>query len=69
MSGRRTDAAAVVFAGDDVTDEDALRSLGPGDLGIHVGEGPTAASLCVPDILALAALLTRLAAERAATGR
>ena len=62
----RTDAAAVVFAGDDVTDEDALRSLGPDDLGIHVGDRPTAASLCVPDIAALAALLSRLAAERTA---
>jgi trehalose 6-phosphate phosphatase len=62
----RTDAAAVLFAGDDITDEDALRSLGPGDLGIHVGDRPTAASLCVPDIASLAALLTRLAAERTA---
>jgi len=62
----RTDAAAVVFAGDDVTDEDALRSLGPDDLGIHVGDRPTAATLCVPDIPALAALLTRLAIERTA---
>ena len=62
----RTRAAAVVFAGDDVTDEDALRSLGSNDLGIHVGDRPTAAALCVPDIGALAALLSRLAAERSA---
>jgi trehalose 6-phosphate phosphatase len=60
----RTDASAVLFAGDDVTDEDALRSLGDRDLGVHVGPGPTAATVCVPDIEALAALLTLLATER-----
>lgn len=60
----RTGASAVVFAGDDVTDEDALRSLGDGDLGVHVGPGPTAAAVSVPDIEALAALLDLLAAER-----
>lgn len=62
----RTGATAVLFAGDDVTDEDALRSLGSADLGVHVGGGPTAAALCVPDIPALAGLLTLLADERAA---
>lgn len=60
----RTAASAVLFAGDDVTDEDALVSLGLDDLGVHVGSGPTAAGLSVPDIPALAALLTLLAAER-----
>jgi trehalose 6-phosphate phosphatase len=60
----RTGATAVLFAGDDVTDEDALRSLGDADLGVHVGSGPTAAPLSVPDIPALAALLDRVAAER-----
>ncbi|MDY0909416.1 trehalose-phosphatase [Microbacterium sp. CFBP9034] len=63
----RTDASAVLFAGDDVTDEDALESLGPDDLGVHVGSRPTAASLCVPDIAALAAVLSVIAGERAAT--
>jgi len=62
----RTDASAVLFAGDDVTDEDALESLGAGDLGVHVGSPPTAASLCVPDIAALAALLAVIAGERSA---
>ncbi|MCP2636617.1 trehalose-phosphatase [Microbacterium sp. HD4P20] len=62
----RTDASAVLFAGDDVTDEDALRSLGEGDLGVHVGTGPTAATLCVPDIEAMAGLLSVIAAERSA---
>lgn len=66
----RTAAAAVLFAGDDVTDEDALRSLGDGDLGVRVGAreipgwGESAADVCVPDIAAFAVLLTRLAEER-----
>lgn len=60
----RTDASAVVFAGDDVTDEDALRSLGAGDLGVHVGKGETAATLSVADIPAMAELLAVIAAER-----
>lgn len=62
----RTGATAVLFAGDDVTDEDALRSLGPGDLGVRVGDGDTAASVIVADIPAMAALLARLAAARVA---
>ncbi|MCR2811557.1 trehalose-phosphatase [Microbacterium sp. zg.Y1084] len=61
----RTRATAVLFAGDDVTDEDALRSLQSGDLGVRVGEGPTAADVTVPGIPELADLLTRLAAARA----
>lgn len=62
----RTDASAVLFAGDDVTDEDALESLGDGDLGVHVGTRPTAATLSVPDIAALAELLVVIAGERSA---
>jgi trehalose 6-phosphate phosphatase len=66
----RLAATNVLFAGDDVTDEDALRSLGPDDLGIHVGsrplDPPTAATLSVPDIPALAAFLSDLARLRAA---
>ncbi|MHC2999064.1 trehalose phosphatase [Microbacterium sp. HJ5] len=65
----RTDASAVLFAGDDVTDEDALESLGPDDLGVHVGQRPTAATLRVPDIAALAELLEELAAARSTEGR
>lgn len=61
-----TGATAVLFAGDDVTDEDAIASLGPDDLGVRVGAGDSAATLRVPDIDALAALLTRLADMRAA---
>lgn len=61
----RLEATAVLFAGDDVTDEDALRSLGEGDLGVHVGSGDSAASVTVEDPAALAALLDRLAGMRA----
>ncbi|MFT3854192.1 MAG: trehalose-phosphatase [Ilumatobacteraceae bacterium] len=39
--------AAVVFLGDDRSDETAFAALGPGDLGVKVGTGPTAARLRV----------------------
>ncbi|SDQ12980.1 trehalose-phosphatase [Microbacterium sp. cf332] len=58
-------ADVVLFAGDDVTDEDALRSLEAGDVGIRVGGGETAARYRVPDAAALAAVLGRLAEARA----
>ena len=41
------EATAVLFAGDDVTDEHALRTLQPGDVGIRVGTGRTAAHFSV----------------------
>lgn len=63
-----TGATGVLFAGDDVTDEDAIASLGPGDVGVRVGTGPSAAAVRVADIAELAALLTRMAHLRA-TGR
>lgn len=61
----RTGATAVLFAGDDVTDEDALRSLAPDDLGVRVGAGETAAAMRVDDIQGLADVLVDLAHERA----
>lgn len=42
-----SDASAVVFAGDDRTDEDAFAVLGPQDVGIKVGPGPTKAKFRV----------------------
>lgn len=62
-----TGADTVLFAGDDLTDEDALRSLPAGDVGVHVGAGQaTAATVVVPDIPAFAAFLDELATLRAA---
>jgi trehalose 6-phosphate phosphatase len=58
----------VLFAGDDVTDEDALRSLGPQDLGVRVGGGETTASLRVDDIAAFVAVLEDVARLRRAHG-
>jgi len=63
---KRLGATAVLFAGDDVTDEDALRRLLPQDLGVHVGAGTTAAKVSVRDIPAMAELLASLAERRAA---
>ncbi|MET0735697.1 MAG: trehalose-phosphatase [Microbacterium sp.] len=63
----RLGATAVLFAGDDVTDEDALLSLGPDDVGVHVGGPPSGATVFVADVKELAALLEVLATERAST--
>lgn len=57
---------AVLFAGDDVTDEDALAVLGPNDLGIKVGPAPTVARARVADPAAMAAVLERLLRARRA---
>lgn len=62
----RFDATGILFAGDDVTDEDAMRVLGHGDLGVRVGPGETAAALRVDTPQQIAQLLETLADERAA---
>ena len=62
----QTGATAVVFAGDDVTDEDAMATLGPEDLGIRVGPGASRARVRVADPAELADLLTRLVQAREA---
>jgi trehalose 6-phosphate phosphatase len=54
-------AAAALYLGDDVTDEDAFRALEPGDVGVKVGAGERAAGLRVPNPSVAIALLRRLA--------
>ena len=59
---RRTSPDAVLYVGDDVTDEDAFAVLGDPDLGVRVGPGETLARFVVPDpeaALDLFALLVR----------
>ncbi|MFY9712129.1 MAG: trehalose-phosphatase, partial [Microbacterium sp.] len=60
------DATGILFAGDDVTDEDAMRVLIDGDLGVRVGQGESAAALRVDNPQQIAQLLDALATERAA---
>lgn len=62
-----TAANAVLFAGDDVTDEDGFRVLRveSGDIGIKVGDGETLAQFRLADEKAVAAMLTLLAEARA----
>jgi trehalose 6-phosphate phosphatase len=54
-------AAAALYLGDDVTDEDGFLALGPGDVTVKVGAGPTAARYRVPDTGGALDLLMRLA--------
>jgi trehalose-phosphatase len=54
----------VLFMGDDVTDETAFAVLDPDDIGVHVGVGPTLATITVPDPSSLADLLERLLSLR-----
>lgn len=60
-----TGATAVFFAGDDVTDEDAIASLADQDLGVRVGPGETSARVRVADAQDLAGVLSALARIRA----
>lgn len=62
------DVAAIVYLGDDVTDEHAFAVLGPGDVGIKVGEGETAASHRVDAAEDVPGVLRRLRELRAARG-
>lgn len=61
-----TGATGILFAGDDVTDEDALRVLTGDDLGVRVGPGDSAATLRVESPQQIAELLEVIASERAA---
>lgn len=57
-------AEAVVFLGDDVTDEDAFATLGPEDVAIKVGPEPTSARYRVVDTSGVAAALRTLEEAR-----
>ncbi len=59
-----TGADVTLFAGDDVTDENAMRELGPADLGIKVGTGQSLAAHRVASPEELATALARLAELR-----
>lgn len=59
-----TGADAVLFLGDDVTDETVFARLRPTDIGIKVGPGDTAAAYRVDDPTAAAAVLALLAGLR-----
>ena len=67
LSQHKREFAATLFAGDDTTDETALRVLDPRrDVGIKVGEQPSAAAHRVADVPAMAQLLSELARARSA---
>jgi trehalose 6-phosphate phosphatase len=54
-------AAAVLYLGDDVTDEDGFRALGPDDVTVKIGDGDTAARYRVSTPADALAVLNRLA--------
>ena len=57
-----TGARSVLFAGDDVADEEVMASLGPLDLGVRVGSDPSRARFRVAEPADVVALLEALAA-------
>jgi len=61
---RYTDADAVFYAGDDVTDEDAFAALLPSDVGVKSGPGQTEAAFRVPGPDEIAEVLSALATFR-----
>lgn len=61
---RSVSADAVLFLGDDVTDEDAFATLGPRDVGVKVGPGSTRAAYRVGTPQDAARVLAELLAVR-----
>jgi trehalose-phosphatase len=62
---QRLRASAVLFVGDDVTDEDAFAVLTGPDVGIKVGSGETLARYRVSNTTEIARLLAQVAERRA----
>jgi trehalose-phosphatase len=62
---QRLGASAVLFVGDDVTDEDAFAVLTGPDVGIKVGSGETLARYRVSNTTEIARLLAQVAERRA----
>lgn len=60
----RLGASAVLFIGDDVTDESVFVALTGPDVGVKVGDGETAAGFRVDDPHAVSILLAEVLAER-----
>lgn len=58
---------AVLYAGDDTTDEDAFAVLGEGDVSVKVGDGESAAAYRVADPDEFSAVLVRLVELRQET--
>lgn len=61
---RRADATGALFAGDDVTDEQAFKRLSGPDVGIKVGDAVSHAKYSVADPSDVAAVLAFLLVER-----
>ncbi|MDP9907302.1 trehalose-phosphatase [Arthrobacter bambusae] len=61
---RATSATGILFAGDDVTDEDAIARLGAGDVGVKVGLDFTQAEFRVEAPVHVAELLEAVLRER-----
>jgi trehalose 6-phosphate phosphatase len=54
-------SASIIYIGDDTTDETVFEVLGPDDIGVKVGDGPTAATHRVEDIDGVVTILTQIA--------
>jgi len=61
------DGWQTVYIGDDTTDEDAFRALRPHDIGVVVGDGPTAASYRLDNQRLVHSFLRKIDTERPKT--
>ncbi len=68
IARKQLGATAVIFVGDDRTDEDGFAVLGPGDLSVKVGPGDTKAQYRVPDVSGAGEFFAQLVAARRANG-